>query len=78
MELELLKENEDGSADFSVQLTCYEIQQLVRVGLIEVLKRTIEEGKKYDTSTASVGDTGIGESSCEDGKGEQSSKPEQL
>jgi len=77
MELELVKENEDGSGDFYVQLDSAEIQQLVRVGLIEILKRAVEEGKKYDTSTASVGNTGSGEPSCEDGKGEQSGKPEQ-
>ena len=79
MELELVKENEDGSGDFYVQLDSAEIQQLVRVGLIEILKRAVEEGTKYDpsiaeaTSKASVGNTGSGEPSCEDGKGVQSS-----
>jgi hypothetical protein len=48
MELTLMKENEDGSADFDMKLTQLEVQQLVRVGIIEVLKRTIEEGKSYD------------------------------
>lgn len=52
MELELMKENEDGSADFALTLTCIETQQIVRVGLIEILKKTIEEGKKYDPSSA--------------------------
>ena len=82
MELELMKENEDGSADFALTLTCVETQQIVRFGLIEILKKAVEEGEKYDpsiaeaTSKASLGNTGSGESSCEDGKGEQSSKPE--
>jgi hypothetical protein len=79
-----MKENEDGSADFALTLTCIETQQIVRFGLIEILKKTIEEGKKYDpssaeaASTTSVGNTGSGEPSCEDGEGKQSSKPEQL
>ena len=70
MELVLTKEHEDGSADFDLQLTCLEVQQIVRVGLIEVLKRTIEEGKKYDPSIAdaksefSMGNAGRGEQDC--------------
>ena len=77
MELVLTKEHEDGSADFDLQLTCIEVQQIVRVGLIEVLKRTIEEGKKYDPSQPSVGNTGSGEPSCSYGPCVKSGKPEQ-
>jgi len=47
MELKLVKENEDGSADFTMNLTFVEVEQLVRVGLIEILKRAVEEGKEY-------------------------------
>ena len=74
MELTLTKEHDDGSADFDLQLTCIEVQQIVRVGLIEVLKRTIEEGKQYDPKQceASMGDAGCGTVSCKDGTGEQS------
>ena len=64
MELTLTKENPDGSADFDLQLTCVEVQQIVRVGLIEVLKRTIEEGKQYEPSEPSVGDTSSGTKDC--------------
>jgi hypothetical protein len=83
MELVLTKEHEDGSADFDLQLTCLEVQQIVRVGLIEVLKRTIEEGKKYDPSICdaksefSMGNTGRGEPSCSYGPCVKSGKPEQ-
>ena len=78
MELTLTRENPDGSADFDLQLTCIEVQQIVRVGLIEVLKRTIEEGKQYDPSIASMGDTGCGESSCKDGACEQPCQSKQY
>ena len=64
MELTLTRENPDGSADFDLQLTCIEVQQIVRVGLIEVLKRTIEEGKQYEPSEPSVGNTGSGTEDC--------------
>jgi hypothetical protein len=83
MELILTKENEDGSADFDIKLTCVEVQQLVNVGLIEIMKRAFEEGKHYDpriaeaTSEPSVGDTGSGEPSCAYGPCVKSGKPEQ-
>lgn len=48
MELELLKENEDGSADYTLNLSAEETRQVVRFGLIEMLRRMVEEGKKYD------------------------------
>jgi hypothetical protein len=48
MELELFKENEDGSADYTLNISAEETRQIVRFGLIEMLKRVIEEGKKYD------------------------------
>lgn len=83
MELTLTKENPDGSADFDLQLTCVEVQQIIRVGLIEILKRTVEEGKQYDptreavSSKASMGDTGSGEQDCVYGPCVKSGKPEQ-
>lgn len=77
MELTLTKENPDGSADFDLQLTCVEVQQVVRVGLIEVLKRTIEEGKQYEPSEPSVGNTGSGTEDCVYGPCVKSGKPEQ-
>ena len=76
MELTLTKENPDGSADFDLQLTCVEVQQIIRVGLIEILKRTIEEGKQYDPSQASVGNTGSGETDCVYGPCVKSGKSE--
>ena len=78
MELILQKENEDGSADFDMKLTNIEVQQLVRVGLIEVLTRAVKEGEKYEPSEVSVGDTRSGEVGCKDGPCEQSCKSGQC
>ena len=78
MELIFQKENEDGSADFDMKLTNIEVQQLVRVGLIEVLTRAVKEGEKYECSEVSVGDTRGGEVSCKDGTCEQSCKSGQC
>ena len=64
MELTLMKENEDGSADFDLTLTCIEVQQIVRFGLIEMLTRAVEEGKKHGPSEVSLDNTASGEPSC--------------
>jgi hypothetical protein len=58
MEVNLLKENEDGSADYAFDLTAEEQGALIRIGIIEALKRAIEEGKKYVPSETGVDDTG--------------------
>ena len=65
MELVLTKENPDGSADFDLTLSPLEVQQLVNFGLVEILKKAVEEGKKYvPTSESSVGNTRSGEEDC--------------
>ena len=48
MELVLVKENEDGSADYSINISAQEIEQIVRFGLIEMLRRMVEEGTKHE------------------------------
>jgi hypothetical protein len=48
MDIELIKENDDGSADFHINLSDQEQADLIRFAFIEMLKRGIEEGKKYD------------------------------
>ena len=48
MELVLIKENEDGSADYNVNISATEIEQIVRFGLIEMLRRMVEEGAKHE------------------------------
>ena len=50
MDVELIKENDDGSADYHVNMSNEEQAQLFRFAFIEILKRTIEEGKQYECS----------------------------
>lgn len=74
MEIELQKENEDGSADYFLKLNESEQADLIRFAFIEMLRRGIEEGKKHEpVSEPSVGNTTSGGVSCKDGTGEQSS-----
>lgn len=58
MEVSLLKENEDGSADYTFDLTAEEQGMLIRWAIIEALKRAIEEGKQYVPSETDLGNTG--------------------
>lgn len=48
MWLELIHENEDGSADFTLNITEEEKQHLVRYGLLEAIKRGIEAGEELN------------------------------
>jgi hypothetical protein len=47
MEVKLIRENPDGSADFSFDMSTEEKEALLCLGIITGLKRGIEEGKKY-------------------------------
>ena len=58
MEVTLIKENEDGSADYSFDMTKEEQGTLLRWAIFEALKRAIEEGKQYVPSETGVDDTG--------------------
>jgi hypothetical protein len=51
IELELYKENEDGSADFSVNLDQEAIEFLVRKAILDCIKEGIEAGKKATPTT---------------------------
>lgn len=59
MEIILVKENEDGSADYTMNLSHEEQADFLRFAFIELLKRGIKEGMKYDPEQGnpSVGDT---------------------
>lgn len=47
MELNFIKENPDGSADYSItNLTQEETVSLIRLGIIRTLEKAIEEGNK--------------------------------
>lgn len=45
IEIEMYKENEDGSADFSVNLDDEAIRFLIRKALLDCIKEGIEMGK---------------------------------
>lgn len=51
IEIELYKENEDGSADFSVNLDQEAIVFLVRKAILDCIKEGIEAGKKATPTT---------------------------
>ena len=46
MEVNLIRENKDGSADYTFNMTDDERQALLRFAIIEALKRGIEEGRQ--------------------------------
>jgi len=58
MEVKLIKENEDGSADYTFDMSDEEQGLLIRWAIIEALKRAIEEGKKYVPSETGVDNSG--------------------
>ena len=44
MNVELIKENEDGSASYLFDLTAEETESLLRLGILEAIKAGIREG----------------------------------
>lgn len=46
MQVTLLKENEDGSANYAFDLTKEEQEYLISFGIIEALKAAIKEGER--------------------------------
>ena len=67
MDVELIRENDDGSADYLVNMSNEEQAQLFRFAFIEMLKRGIEEGKQHDPSLPSMGNTKCRSSCSKDG-----------
>ncbi len=47
MEVKLIRENPDGSADFSFDMSDKEKEALLCLGILTGIKRGIAEGKKY-------------------------------
>ena len=56
MEVKLLKENEDGSADYAFDMSTEEKESLLCLGILTALKKGIEEGKKYMTEGQTDGE----------------------
>lgn len=76
MNVELLKENEDGSATYSFDMTNEERNILLNLGIMTAIQNGLEEGKKY-VGDFSVGNPECGTSDSVHGEGEQSREPEQ-
>lgn len=53
MDVELIKENDDGSADYHIKMSHEEQAQLFRFAFVEMLKRGIAEGEQYDVKDSS-------------------------
>lgn len=77
MELNLIKENEDGSADYAFNISDEDKNNIVRWAIMHAITKYIEEGKKYDPGELSVGDTTSGGEDSVHGSCEQSSESEQ-
>ena len=76
MNLNLIKENDDGSADFDLTISPLEVQALVNLGLVTVLKKAIEEGKEYVPSESGLDYTRSREQDCVYGPCVKSGKSE--
>lgn len=46
MKVEFIKDNKDGSASYTFDLTSEEAESLLRLGILEALKAGIREGDK--------------------------------
>lgn len=57
MQVMLLRENEDGSADYAFDLTAQEREELLKYGILEALKNALRQGE-----TLTVEGTNINES----------------
>jgi hypothetical protein len=74
MDVKLIRENPDGSADFNFDMTPEEVNALMCFAIITALKNAIEEGKRYEPSEFNLGNTTSGGASSLHGSGEQSSE----
>ena len=70
MNVELMKENEDGSATYSFDMTSEERNILLNLGIMTAIKNGLEEGKKYVSNT-DLGYTKCGTPDSVHGEGEQ-------
>jgi hypothetical protein len=74
VEVTQIRENPDGSADFSFELDDWEREALLCFGIMEAIKNGIKEGMKYAVSKDSVEDSGGGETDSVHGSGVESSE----
>lgn len=48
MKIELIRENEDGSADYAFDFTDEQVRAFTRLGVMAAIKAGLEEAKKLD------------------------------
>lgn len=77
MQINLIKENEDGSADYAMNFSEEDKDNIVRWAVIHAIQTLIDEGKSYDPGELNVGDTTSGGEDSVHGSCEQPSEPEQ-
>ncbi len=77
MEFRLIKENEDGSADYTLNLSTQEQEDIIRSVILKALFEAAKDGTKYDPSELDLGDSTSGGEDSVHGSGEQPSEPEQ-
>jgi hypothetical protein len=75
MDVKLIKENEDGSAEFMFDMNPSEIEALLQLGIITAIKNGIEEGKKYAPSQPNLDNTTSRGTDSVHGTREQSNEP---
>lgn len=56
--VEHIKDNPDGSGDFTFHMSDEDKNNIVRWAVLEILKKAIEEGKKLDPSKDNLENTG--------------------
>jgi len=78
MEFRLIKENEDGSADYTLNLSTQEQEDIIRSVILKALFEAEKDGTKYDPSELDLGDPTSGGEDSVHGSGIQPSEPEQL
>lgn len=59
MNVELVKENEDGSAIYTFDMSDEERDSLMRFAISEALKKGIEEGNKYTPESEDESNDGL-------------------
>ena len=74
MQVKLLRENEDGSADYAFDMTKEEEQALICHAIVKALEELVKNGEKYVASEVGLGDTGCGGEDCLHGSCEQPCK----
>ena len=71
MEFRLIKENEDGSADYTLNLSTQEQEDIIRSVILKALFEAEKDGTKYDPSELDLGDPTSGGEDSVHGSGIQ-------